>query len=92
LNRESEIEQLQKQLDILAVNEDFSDTYQMLSRKLNNLISEGAWREKELFQTKKELEKLRKRQGYSKIARAFMAIGEDPTLANITSSIIHSNS
>jgi hypothetical protein len=92
LDRESEIEQLQKQLDILAANEDFSDTYQMLSRKLNNLISEGAWREKELFQMKEELEKLRKRQGYSKIARAFMAIGEDPTLANITTSIIQSGS
>jgi len=92
LDRESEIEQLQKQLDILAANEDFSDTYQMLSRKLNNLISEGAWREKGLFQTKKELEKLRKRQGYYKIVRAFMAIGEDPTLANITSSIIQSSS
>ncbi len=92
LVHESEIEHLQKQLDILAVNEDFSDTYQMLSRKLNNLISEGAWREKGLFQTKKELEKLRKRQGYSKIARALMAIGKDPTLANITYSIIHSNS
>jgi len=51
----------------------------MLSRKLNNLITEGAWREKELIQTKKELDKLRKRQGFSKIARAFMAIGEDPT-------------
>jgi hypothetical protein len=92
LDHKSEIEQLQNQLDILAVNEDFSDTYQMLSRKLNNFISEGAWREKELFQTKKELEKLRKRQGYSKITRAFMAIGEDPTLANFTSSTIQSGS
>jgi hypothetical protein len=64
----------------------------MLSRKLNNLITEGAWREKELIQTKKELDKLRKRQGFSKIARAFMAIGEDPTLANITTSLLQSNS
>jgi len=92
LDCKSEIKQLQNQLDILAVNEDFSDTYQMLSRKLNNFISEGAWREEELFQTKKELEKLRKRQGYSKITRAFMAIGKDPTLANFTSSIIQSGS
>jgi hypothetical protein len=45
-----------------------------------------------LIQTKKELDKLRKRQGFSKIARAFMAIGEDPTLANITTSLIQTNS
>ncbi len=35
---------------------------------------------------------MRKHQGFSKIARAFMAIGEDPTLANVTTSIIQSNS
>jgi hypothetical protein len=64
----------------------------MLSRNFNNLITEGAWREKELIQTKKELDKLRKHQGFSKVARALMAIGEDPTLANITTSIIQSNS
>jgi hypothetical protein len=92
LNRESEIQNLQKHLDILAINEDFSDSYQMLSRKLNNLITEGAWKEKELIQTKKELDKLRKRQGFSKKARAFKAIGEDSTLANITTSIIQTNS
>lgn len=45
-----------------------------------------------MIQTKKELDKLRKRQGFSKIARAFMAIGEDPTLANITTSVIQTNS
>jgi hypothetical protein len=93
LNRESEIENLQKHLDVLAINEDFSDSYQKLSRKLNNyLITEGAWKEKELIQTKKELDKLRKCQVFSKIARAFMAIGEDPTLANITTSVIQTNS
>ena len=47
LNRESEIENLQKHLDVLAINEDFSDSYQTLSRKLNNLIPEGAWKEKD---------------------------------------------
>ncbi len=47
LNRESEIQNLQKHLDVLAINEDFSDSYQTLSRKLNNLIPEGAWKEKD---------------------------------------------
>jgi len=56
------------------------------------LITEGAWKEKELIQTKKELDKLQKCQGFSKIACAFMAIGEDPTLANITTSVIQTNS
>lgn len=35
---------------------------------------------------------MRKRQGFSKIAHAFMAIGEDPEVANVSASIIQSNS
>ncbi len=40
----------------------------------------------------KEFNKLRKHQGFSRIARAFMAIGEDPKMANISASIIQKES
>jgi hypothetical protein len=92
LEREVNIDSLQKHLDVLAVNNDFSESYHFIAKKLSKQINKGAWREKELIHIKKQLDRLRKHQGFSKIARAFMAIGEDPTLANVTTSIIQSNS
>ncbi len=59
LGHETKIENLQKHLDVLAVNNDFSESYQIISWKLNKLITEGAWRGKGLIHTKKELDKLR---------------------------------
>jgi len=79
-------------LDVPAVNNNFLKSYHFIAKKLSKEIDKGAWKEKELIHIKKQLDRLRKRQGFSKIARAFMAIGEDPALVNITNSIIQSNS
>jgi hypothetical protein len=92
LEREANIEDLKKHLDVLAVNNNFSKPYHFIAKQLSKEIDKGAWKEKELIHIKKQLDRLRKRQGFSKIARAFMAIGEDPALVNITNSIIQLNS
>jgi hypothetical protein len=49
-------------------------------------------KDKEIQRTKKQLDELLKRQGFFKIARAFMAVGEDPNLAEVTSSIVQTSS
>jgi hypothetical protein len=90
--REKRERDLRTKLDLLAVNDKFDSTYQILSKKLNDCISQGVWKDKEIQRTKKQLDELRKRRGFSKIARAFMAVGEDPNLAEITSSILQSSS
>jgi hypothetical protein len=79
-------------LDVLVVNNNFSKSYHFIAKQLSKEIDKGAWKEKELIHIKKQLDRSRKRQGFSKIAHAFMAIGEDPALVNITNSIIQSNS
>jgi hypothetical protein len=90
--RENREQSLRTKLDLLSVNDRFGDTYQTLSKKLNDCITQGVWKDKEIQRTKKQLNELRKRQGFSKIARAFMTVGEDPTLAKITSSLIQTTS
>jgi len=47
---------------------------------------------KAIIKTQKELNKVRKHQGFSRIVRAFMAIGEDPKMANISASFIQKES
>jgi len=57
--------------------------------ELNSLITEGAWVEKEIERVTKQIDKIRKRQGFTRIARAFMATAihlDDPF--QITTSVI----
>jgi hypothetical protein len=65
------------------------DTIGDVEVELNSLITEGAWIEKEIVRITRRIDDLRKRQGFIKIARAFMAtviIPEDPF--QITTSVI----
>jgi hypothetical protein len=58
--------------------------------ELNSLITEGAWVEKEIECATKQIDEIRKRQGFTRIARAFMATTihlDDPF--QITTSVIH---
>jgi hypothetical protein len=60
--------------------------------ELSSLITEGAWTEKEIICISNKMDELRKRQGFTKIARAFMAttpLFDDPF--QITTSLIHTN-
>lgn len=85
-------------LKFLKSQNKFDETYQILSKKLSDFITEGAWRNKEIIHLKKRIAKLRKGQGFSRIARAFMAFADDPSnenttlIANVSSSIIQTNS
>jgi hypothetical protein len=91
-SHQERINELQRKLDLPAVHEKFSSTYHNLSKKLNALIKKDAWRMKAIIKTQKELNKVRKHQGFSRIVRAFMAIGEDPKMANISASFIQKES
>jgi hypothetical protein len=82
-------------LDLLSIHDKFSLNYHTFSRKLNDSITEGAWKEKEISSIRKKLNELCKCQGYSKIAHAFMALGKDSDpnkITEITASIVHTSS
>jgi hypothetical protein len=56
------------------------------------MITEGTWIEKELVRLSTKIDELRKRQGFTKVARAFMATvihPDDPF--QVTTSIIQPN-
>jgi hypothetical protein len=58
--------------------------------KLNSAITEGVWLEKELVRLMTQIDDIRKPQGFTKVARAFMAttvIPDEPF--QVTNSIIH---
>ena len=68
------------------------DTIGEAEMELSSLITEGAWTEKEIICISNKMDELRKRQGFTKIARAFMAttpLFDDPF--QITTSLIHTN-
>jgi len=65
------------------------DTIGDVEVELNSLTTEGAWIEKEIVRITRRIDDLRKQQGFTKIARAFMAtvnIPEDP--CQITTSVV----
>lgn len=63
------------------------DSYHILANKLSTSINVGDWEEKEITMLKKKLTKLCKGHGFSKIARAFMAMADEPNTGNVTSAV-----
>jgi hypothetical protein len=68
---------------------DMLTTYHLPCKEMNELITDSAWKDKELVHTRKKLNDLRKCQGFSKVERAFTAITKDPNFCNITESYIN---
>ena len=74
------------------------DTYHAISRILSSSVTEGAWLDREIAKLQKKISRIRKGQGFSRVACAFMAFDIDTTrepnssVANISSSIAPTNS
>jgi hypothetical protein len=85
-------------LNFLQSQHKIDDTYHAISRKLSNSVTEGAWLDKEITKLQKKISRVRKGQGFSRVACAFMAFDIDtshepnPSVANISSSIAPTNS
>jgi len=63
---------LQDELTYLKQNDAHYDTVGECQEELSSMITEGAWIEKKLIQLSRKIDNLRKRQGFTKVARAFM--------------------
>jgi hypothetical protein len=83
---------LQDELTYLKQNDAHYDTVGECQEELSSMITEGAWIEKKLIQLSHKIDNLRKRQGFTKVARAFMTttIHNDEPF-QVTTSLIHSN-
>jgi uncharacterized protein YdcH (DUF465 family) len=83
---------LQDELSHLKQHDAHYDTIGECHEELSSTITEGAWIEKELVRLSSKIDNLRKRQGFTKVAIAFMATilqPDDPF--QVTTSLIHSN-
>jgi hypothetical protein len=91
-NRQLHFDSLQATLQRIIKKGTPSNTYHVLSKELSQLISDSAWNDKALVNTKQKLNQLRKRQSFTKVERAFVAISEDPNYRNVTESFINPSS
>jgi len=83
---------LRQRIKSLIRNKVQYDTIADVETELSSLITEGAWTEKEIIRLNAKISELRKQQGFTRIARAFMATminPEDPF--QVTASLIHRN-
>jgi len=80
---------LQRKLSIASSHLGYCNTTKKLQEKMSKFINEGVHQEKNIVRTKAKRNEVRKHQGFTKIARAFMAFGEDPFTVNITAYVIH---
>lgn len=86
------ITHLQKEIRSLICQDAHYDTIGEAEAELNSLITEGAWVEKEIVRLSLQIDEIRTHQGFSRIARAFMATtipSDDPF--QITTSVIQPN-
>jgi hypothetical protein len=89
---EEKILLLRQRIKSLIRNKVQYDTIADVETELSSLITEGAWTEKEIIRLNAKISELRKQQGFTRIARAFMATminPEDPF--QVTASLIHRN-
>jgi hypothetical protein len=89
IESKKEHKNLLRRLQLLQNREGYEQSKRNIARKINNNITESVWNEKEIIRNKQKINKLRQRQGYSRIERAFMALDEDPLLTNVTASVIN---
>jgi uncharacterized protein YdcH (DUF465 family) len=90
---DEKITHLQDELISLQQQDAHYDTIGEVHEDLSSMITEGTWIEKELVRLTNKIDELHKRQGFTRIARAFMATvlnPDDPFL--VTTSAIHQNS
>ncbi len=92
LKAEKVRQHLSRKLQLLNQHDGCNQAKRNLEKKLSDNITENVWKEKELVRNKQKISKLRHRQGYSRVERAFMALGEDPLFANISASVIQPTS
>jgi len=88
-NIDERIVYLRREVKSLIRQDAHYDTIGDVEVELNSLTTEGAWIEKEIVRITRRIDDLRKQQGFTKIARAFMAtvnIPEDP--CQITTSVV----
>jgi transposase InsO family protein len=84
---------LQGEIAFLKLQDAHYDTIGEAHEDLSSMITEGTWIEKELVRLTTKINDLCKRQGFTKMARAFMATAftdDEPFL--VTTSAIHQNS
>jgi hypothetical protein len=96
--RQAREEDYKIKLHFLKSQHQVDDTYHAISRKLSNSVTEGAWLDKEITKLQKKISRIRKGQGFSRVACAFMAFdintSREPnsSIANTSSSIAPTNS
>lgn len=78
-----------EKINLLEQQEGYHQTKCSIARKISDNITENVQNEKEIVRSKQKLSKLRQRQGYSRVERAFMVVEEDQLLANASISVIH---
>jgi hypothetical protein len=72
---EHQIIKIHQHIHTLQHDEFNINTYHVLSKHLSDQFQEQSWKENDLVHTKKKLNELQKRQGFNKVAHAFMVIG-----------------
>jgi hypothetical protein len=95
LNRQQSIEEkithLRREHRSLIRQDAHYETIDSVEKELSSLISKGAWIQKELVCLTTKMDDIRKRQGFTKIARAFMATISAYDPFHVTTSVIHQN-
>jgi hypothetical protein len=89
IQADKERQNLSRKLHLLNEQEGYHQTKSNLAKRLSENITAYVWNEKELVRNKRKISKLRQRQGYSRVERAFMALDEDPIFTNVSTSVIH---